>query len=49
MSWFKHGRFSINLESIEGLKLTECYEMFPNITKEIVKLAYDKANPKKKK
>lgn len=49
MSWFKHGRFSINLAVLDGLKLTECYESLPNIPKEVVKQAWEKANPKQKK
>jgi uncharacterized protein (DUF433 family) len=49
MSWLKNGRFSINLELLEGLKVKECYDLYPKITKEIVKEAWEKANPKKKK
>jgi hypothetical protein len=50
MSWLKIGnRFSINLEHFEGLKLTDCYELLPEVPKLIVKEAWEKANPKKKK
>jgi len=49
MSWFKIGRFSLNSETLEGFKLTECYEKHDTIPKEVVKQAWEKANPKQKK
>ena len=38
-----------NSDSLEGLKLSEAYDKFANIRRDIVKLAHQKANPKKGK
>lgn len=49
MTTIKIGNVSFNSDSLKGEKLTECYEKFAHIRRDIVKAAHQKANPKKGK
>jgi hypothetical protein len=45
----KIGNMCFNSQTLEGKKLSECYEIFAHIRRDIVKEAHQKANPKRKK
>jgi hypothetical protein len=49
MDYIQIGRFSFRVEMLKENKLTDSYDKFPNISKETVKLAWEKVNPKKTK
>jgi len=43
------GKIHFAIEHLEGQTLSEVKAMFPNIRVEILKAAWEKANPKRKK
>jgi hypothetical protein len=43
------GKMCFNSDSLEGIKISEAYEKFAHVRRDIVKAAHQKANPKKKK
>lgn len=43
------GRHSLNASLLVGFKLTEAKDNFTNIDERVVKIAWEKANPKKEK
>lgn len=43
------GKMCFNSDALEGIKLSEAYDKFENIRRDIVKAAHQKANPKKGK
>jgi hypothetical protein len=48
MNYIKVGKIEFAVEHLAGVSLTECQAMFSHIRKDIVKIAWDKANPKSK-
>jgi len=49
MKNIKIGNLCFSFESLEGVKLSEAYENFGHIRRDIVKEAHQQANPKKGK
>jgi hypothetical protein len=43
------GKMCFNSESLEGVTLSDAYEKFSHVRKDIVKMAHSKSNPKIKK
>ena len=48
MEHVKVGNVSFAIEHLTGVTLAECQMFFSHVRKDIVKLAWDKANPKTK-
>jgi hypothetical protein len=48
MRFIKVGKIEFAAEHLAGRSLAECQAFFSHIRKDIVKIAYDKANPKGK-
>jgi hypothetical protein len=48
MDYVKVGKIEFAVEHLTGVSLTECQAFFSHIRKDIVKIAWDKANPKSK-
>lgn len=48
MVHIKVGNVSFSVEHLTGVSLVECQAFFSHIRKDIVKIAWDKANPKGK-
>ena len=48
MNHVKVGNVSFAVEHLTGVSLAECQSFFSHIRKDIVKIAWDKANPKSK-
>jgi hypothetical protein len=48
MRFIKVGRIEFAVEHLTGVSLAECQANFAHIRRDIVKIAWDKANPKGK-
>jgi len=48
MAFIKVGNIEFAVDHLTGISLAECYLRFSHIRKEIVKTAWEKANPKGK-
>lgn len=48
MRFVKVGNIEFAVDHLKGVTLSECQALFSHIRKDIVKIAWDKANPKGK-
>jgi hypothetical protein len=49
MADVKVGNISFSVDALTGITLTEAYEVFAHIRKDLVKIAYEQVNGKKVK